>query len=318
MGARLLHELDGGADEHVVQSAQRRVGAPGHAVRQLDRRQRRARLLHLERAEEGRPAAEDACRPWGSQLPPRRVPGAGRKRGPLRGRRRSSRSSRTRCPAKGVWRPTGRSFEGGPPVLVTTFRPELDYPQIVAYVAWFDHTRTEIGYYPGRYEPPNAAVRGPMMVPYSQRWRLLATFNGGFTYEDGRQRLGRQRPHQRAAEGRQSDARRLPRRSRRDRQVERRPERRAGRRVGPPEPRADRLERASEPRIGRRPEQPGMGVHARRRHPRLAHRRRHRPSRQPDLRRGRRPDRDHASPRSSSTSARCGRWSSTSTPTGTR
>ena len=63
-------------------------------------------------------------------------------------------------------------------MLVTTFRTELEYPQIVAYVAWFDHTRTEIAYYPGRYEPPNAAVRGPMMVPYDQRWRLLATFNG--------------------------------------------------------------------------------------------------------------------------------------------
>jgi hypothetical protein len=88
-------------------------------------------------------------------------------------------------PGEGVWKPTGPAVDGGPPVLVTTYRPELDYPQIVAYVAWFDHTRTEIGYYPGRYEPPNAAVRGPMMVPYSQRSRLLATFNGGFTYTDG-------------------------------------------------------------------------------------------------------------------------------------
>jgi hypothetical protein len=70
-------------------------------------------------------------------------------------------------------------------VLVTTFRSELAYPQTVAYVAWFDHTRTEIGYYPGRYEPPTAAVRGPMMVPYDQRSRLLAVFNGGFTYTDG-------------------------------------------------------------------------------------------------------------------------------------
>jgi hypothetical protein len=68
---------------------------------------------------------------------------------------------------------------------VTTFRPELAYPDIVAYVAWFDQTRTAIAYYPGRYEPPNAAVRGPMMVPYSQRWRLLATFNAGFTATDG-------------------------------------------------------------------------------------------------------------------------------------
>jgi Phosphodiester glycosidase len=88
-------------------------------------------------------------------------------------------------PGEGVWKPTGPPVDGGPPVLVTTYRPLLDYPQIVAYVAWFDHTRTEIGYYPGRYEPPNAAVRGPMMVPYGERSRLLATFNGGFTYVDG-------------------------------------------------------------------------------------------------------------------------------------
>jgi hypothetical protein len=86
---------------------------------------------------------------------------------------------------EGVWRPIGPSVQGGAPVLVTTFRTELDYPRIVAYVAWFDHTRTELAYYPGRYEPPNAAVRGPMMVPYDQRRRLLATFNGGFTHEDG-------------------------------------------------------------------------------------------------------------------------------------
>ncbi|MBV9944199.1 MAG: phosphodiester glycosidase family protein [Solirubrobacterales bacterium] len=85
---------------------------------------------------------------------------------------------------EGVWKPTGPPVNGGPPVLVTTFRTELDYPRIVAYVAWFDHTRTEIAYYPGRYEPPSAAVRGPMMVPYSQRGRLLATFNAGFTATD--------------------------------------------------------------------------------------------------------------------------------------
>ena len=88
-------------------------------------------------------------------------------------------------PGEGVWRPAGPQVDGGPPVLVTTFRPELDYPRLVAYIAWFDHTRTQIAYYPGRYEPPAAAVRGPMMVPYDQRWRLLATFNGGFTYTDG-------------------------------------------------------------------------------------------------------------------------------------
>jgi hypothetical protein len=88
-------------------------------------------------------------------------------------------------PHEGIWERTSPLVGGRPPVLVTTLRSELAYPRIVAYVAWFDHTRTSLAFYPGRYEPPNAPVRGPMSVPYGQRWRLLATFNGGFTYIDG-------------------------------------------------------------------------------------------------------------------------------------
>jgi hypothetical protein len=88
-------------------------------------------------------------------------------------------------PGEGIWKPTGPPVDGGAPVLVTTFRTELDYPRIVAYVAWFDHTRSALAFYPGRYEPPSAPVRGPTMVPHDQRWRLLATLNGGFIYADG-------------------------------------------------------------------------------------------------------------------------------------
>ena len=83
---------------------------------------------------------------------------------------------------EGVWHPTGPAYKGGPPVLLSVYRPERAYPSTVAYVAWFDHTRTSIAFYPGRYEPPNAAIRGPAMVPNRQRWRLLAAFNSGFTY----------------------------------------------------------------------------------------------------------------------------------------
>jgi phosphodiester glycosidase len=86
---------------------------------------------------------------------------------------------------EGVWRPSGPPIAGGAPVLVTEFRTEVDYPRIVAYVAWFDHTRAAVAYYPGRYEPPRAPVRGPMEVPQGERWRLLATFNSGFIYTDG-------------------------------------------------------------------------------------------------------------------------------------
>ncbi len=88
-------------------------------------------------------------------------------------------------PGEGVWRRTGTDVAGGPPVLVSVFRPEPAYPHLVAYVAWFDHSRTQLGYYPGRYEPPLAAVRGSAKVPTSQRDRLVATFNGGFIYSDG-------------------------------------------------------------------------------------------------------------------------------------
>ena len=70
-------------------------------------------------------------------------------------------------------------------MLVTTFRSEPAYPRIVAYVAWIDHTKTQLALYPGRYEPPNASPRGPIEVPPGQRGRLLATFNSGFTYRDG-------------------------------------------------------------------------------------------------------------------------------------
>jgi hypothetical protein len=88
-------------------------------------------------------------------------------------------------PDEGVWHGTGPLVRGRPPVLLSTFRTETDYPRIVAYAAWFDHTRTSLAFYPGRYEPPSAPVRGPMQVPYGERWRLLATFNGGFIYTDG-------------------------------------------------------------------------------------------------------------------------------------
>jgi len=91
----------------------------------------------------------------------------------------------TPLPGEGIWRGTGPVVRGRPPVLVTTFRSEVAYPRIVAYVAWFDHTRTALAWYPGRYEPPNAPVRGPMSIPFGERWRLYATFNGGFVYTDG-------------------------------------------------------------------------------------------------------------------------------------
>jgi Phosphodiester glycosidase len=86
---------------------------------------------------------------------------------------------------EGVWRAT---FAGGgirPPVLITSFRPDPNYPQLVAGVAWIDHSRTSVSLFPGRLEPGVALPsRGPMEVPPSLRSRLVATFNSGFKLSD--------------------------------------------------------------------------------------------------------------------------------------
>ena len=84
---------------------------------------------------------------------------------------------------EGSWRPTGPLVGGAAPVLVTTFRPDPNYPQLVAGVAWLDHTRTSLVLYPGRYEPPNSG-NPPAEVPLELRSKLLAAFNSGFKLED--------------------------------------------------------------------------------------------------------------------------------------
>jgi hypothetical protein len=68
-------------------------------------------------------------------------------------------------------------------VLVTTFRPDPTYPQMVAGVAWIDSTRAWVQLYPGRYEPPNSGATAAE-VPSQLRGGLLATFNSGFKLED--------------------------------------------------------------------------------------------------------------------------------------
>jgi hypothetical protein len=92
---------------------------------------------------------------------------------------------RPALPEEGVWRATAPQVAGGPPFLVTTFRSEPGATGIVAYVAWIDHTRTQLALYPGVSEPPHGPVLLPSQVPRGQRWRLLATFNGGFRFKSG-------------------------------------------------------------------------------------------------------------------------------------
>ncbi len=86
-------------------------------------------------------------------------------------------------PAEGRWQSTGPIVNGAAPVLVTTFRPDPNYPRVLAGVAWIDTSRSSLALYPGRYEPPSASGSAAE-VPLALRPRLLADFNSGFKLED--------------------------------------------------------------------------------------------------------------------------------------
>jgi phosphodiester glycosidase len=88
-------------------------------------------------------------------------------------------------PGEGVWHATFAAGGPRPPVLITSYRPDPSYPQLVAGVAWMDHTRTSVQLYPGLQEPAvPLPSRGPMEVPHALRSGLVATFNSGFKLAD--------------------------------------------------------------------------------------------------------------------------------------
>ena len=84
---------------------------------------------------------------------------------------------------EGEWHAASATAGREPPVLLTTFRSDPEYPQFVAGVAWIDSRRTHLEYVPGLAEPPEIEDRGPAEVPLSMRGQLAATFNGGFPLE---------------------------------------------------------------------------------------------------------------------------------------
>jgi hypothetical protein len=87
-------------------------------------------------------------------------------------------------PGEGIWKKAAAKAGPRPPVLLTTFRSDPEYPHFVAGVAWIDASRTNLAYVPGLAEPPEPLEhRGSGEVPPAQRRRLVATFNGGFPLE---------------------------------------------------------------------------------------------------------------------------------------
>lgn len=87
-------------------------------------------------------------------------------------------------PGEGVWHPALANAGPRPPVLLTTFRSESDYPRLVAGVAWMDMSAARVRYVPGMLEPPVPINRGNADIPLGMRRDVVAAFNGGFKLHD--------------------------------------------------------------------------------------------------------------------------------------
>jgi Phosphodiester glycosidase len=83
------------------------------------------------------------------------------------------------------WRQLDTWFHTKPSILVDSFAPNEQVPNVVAYAAWIRTSTTDLALYPGYKGPgPTALDRGPEEVPLDGRGRLLATFNSGFYEAD--------------------------------------------------------------------------------------------------------------------------------------
>jgi hypothetical protein len=84
-----------------------------------------------------------------------------------------------------TWRQLDTWFHAKPSVLVNSFAPNQQVPNVIAYAAWLRTSTTDLALYPGYKGPgPTTLDRGPEEVPLDGRGRLLAVFNSGFYEAD--------------------------------------------------------------------------------------------------------------------------------------
>jgi hypothetical protein len=83
------------------------------------------------------------------------------------------------------WRQLDTWFHAKPSILTTSFAPNQQVPNVIAYAAWIRTSTTDLALYPGYKGPgPTKLDRGPEEVPLDGRSRLLAAFNSGFYEAD--------------------------------------------------------------------------------------------------------------------------------------
>jgi hypothetical protein len=86
-------------------------------------------------------------------------------------------------PSEGAWQ-TLVSLHGEPAIRAAFLRPDRLHTSYLVGVAWLDQKLVELVLHPGFQVPGGSGWSQPFDVPASERDRLLATFNSGFTMVD--------------------------------------------------------------------------------------------------------------------------------------
>jgi hypothetical protein len=86
-------------------------------------------------------------------------------------------------PGEGSWQSLV-SLKGEPAIRAAFLRPDAQHTSYLVGVAWLNQKLVKMILHPGFRVPGDPGLAEPSSVPASQRNRLLATFNSGFTMTD--------------------------------------------------------------------------------------------------------------------------------------
>ncbi len=84
---------------------------------------------------------------------------------------------------EGAWQSL-LSLHGQPAIQAAFLRPDADHTSYLVGVAWLNQNLVKMVLHPGYKVPGTTGLSQPAEVPHSERDRLLATFNSGFTMLD--------------------------------------------------------------------------------------------------------------------------------------
>ena len=76
------------------------------------------------------------------------------------------------------------SLHGQPAIQAAFLRPDAEHTSYLVGVAWINQKLVRFDLHPGYKVPGTTGLSKPSQVPQSERDRLLATFNSGFTMKD--------------------------------------------------------------------------------------------------------------------------------------